>query len=99
VARLPNRGRAASKANDALHDLTHSKYFSAIPLDRIYDIVETAGFDFEIEEKQCMLCGREGKATWELFAPETQRPVNHMLVVTWHKMDVTGRYEVVAYVS
>lgn len=91
-------GRAATRANNALFDLITHKYFSAIPLDRIYDIVEAAGFTFEAEEKQCMLCGRDGRATWELFAPNGHA-VNHMLVVEWHKMERSGRYEVNAYVS
>lgn len=95
MARAP---RAATRANKALHALTHGQYFSAIPLDRIYDIVERAGFAFDAEEQQCMLCGRDGRATWELFASDG-RALNHMLVVEWHKMDVTGRYEVNAYVS
>ena len=89
--------RPARKANDTLHDLTARQYFSAIPLDRIYDIVEGAGFTFDAEEKFCILCGREGRATWELFYKD--RPANRMLVITWYKMDITGRYEVVAYVS
>lgn len=93
----PKTTRGAKLANNALHDLTAKSYFSAIPLDRIYDIIEESGFSFDAEEKSCILCGREGKATWELFAEG--RSANRMLVVTWHKMDTTGRYEVVAYVS
>jgi hypothetical protein len=89
--------RPARRANDALHDLVAKRYFSAIPLDRIYDIIEESGFAFDAEDKSCILCGREGKATWELF--HEGRPAKRMLVVTWYKMDVTGRYEVVAYVS
>jgi hypothetical protein len=88
---------AAKRANDALHDLTAKQYFSAIPLDRIYDIIEEAGLTFDAEEKSCILCGREGKATWELFFDG--KPAKRMLVATWYKMEQTGRYEVVAYVS
>lgn len=90
--------RSATRANRALSDLT-SRYYSAIPLDRIFDAVESAGFAFDPEEQQCILCGREGRATWQLFSPDTKRQVNHMLVLNWYKMDVTGRYEIVAYVS
>lgn len=89
--------KAASHANTGLRELTNNRYYSAIPLDRIYDIVEGAGFEFDLDEKQCMLCGREGSATWDLSW--RGHPMNHMLVVSWYKMEATGRYEVNAYVS
>jgi hypothetical protein len=88
---------AASRANRELEALVRGRYFSAIPLDRIYDIVEEEGFSFLEEEQQCLLCGREGKATWELFW--LGKPAKRMLVLTWYKMEETGRYEVVPYVS
>lgn len=89
---------SAKRANDQLYDLVNNKYFTAIPLDQIFDIVEGAGFHFDADEKQVILTGRDGKASWDLY----DRPghlAKHMLVLQWHKMDVTGRYEVVAYVS
>lgn len=88
---------AATRANRALHELTSNRYYSAIPLDRIYDIVEGVGFEFDAEEKQCMLCGREGTASWDLSW--RGQPMNHVLIVSWYKMEATGRYEVNAYVS
>ncbi len=88
--------QSAKRANNALHDLISGQYFSAIPLDRLYDICEAQGFTFDAESKACFLCGRDGRATWELF--QDGRSAKRMLVVTWHKMD-SGRYEVVAYVS
>lgn len=91
--------KAARKANDAIYDLIHNKYFQSIPLDRIFAIVEESGLSFDPEEKQVILTGRTGKATWALFDPESGGAANHMLVLTWHKMENTGRYEVVAYVS
>lgn len=91
--------RAARKANDAIHDLVNNKYFQSIPLDRLFAIVEEAGLSFEPEEKASFLTGRDGRATWSLFDPESGRAANHMLVLTWHKMENTGRWEIVAYVS
>ncbi len=90
---------ALRAANDALAELLHPTYFSAIPLDRIYDSVEDAGLQFEggSDEKQCILCGREGRASWELrFADQ---PIKQTLWITWHKMETTGRYEVIAAVT
>ena len=90
--------QAARQANDKLHDLVHNRYFTSIPLDEIFNIVETAGFHFDPEEKLVILTGRSGRATWDLYWEPGQK-INHMLVLQWHKMDVTGRYEVVTYVS
>lgn len=94
----PRKAAAARTANDQLYDLTHNRYFTSIPLGEIFGIVERAGFHLDPEEKECFLTGREGKATWDLYG-EPGQEVDHMLVLTWHKMDVTGRYEVVTYVS
>jgi hypothetical protein len=90
--------RAARVANDQLYDLTHGQYFQGIPLGEIFAIVERAGFHLDPQEKECILTGRDGKATWDLYGGPGQ-PLNHMLVLTWHKMETTGRYEVVVYVS
>ena len=90
--------QAAKKANDQIYDLINNKYFQAIPVDRIFAIVKAAGLYVDPTEEEFLLVGRDGKATWQLhdvFA----RQVNHMLVLQWHKMDRTGRYEVIAYVS
>ena len=95
AARLP---AAARTANDQLHDLVHSRYFRSIPLDEIFGIVEGAGFRLDPEEKLCILTGRDGRATWELYGGPGQ-PLDHMLVLSWHKMEPTGNYEVVPYVS
>lgn len=90
--------QAAKKANDQIYDLIHNKYFQSIPVDEIFAIVKRAGFRFDPIEEEFFLVGRDGKATWQLH-DEAGREVNHMLVLQWHKMDQTGRYEVVAYVS
>lgn len=91
--------RAARRANDTIYALIHNRYFHAIPLDDLFTAVEEAGLRFDPEEKEVILTGRDGKATWMLFDPESDREADHMLVLNWHKMENTGRYEVVAYVS
>lgn len=90
------KDRAASKANRELDELVRNKYFSAIPLDRIYDIVETSGLSFMPEDKECILCGREGRATWDLRW--NNKSADKMLVLSWYKMP-SGKYEVVPYIS
>lgn len=85
-------------ANATVSPMVHNKYFQSIPNDQLFDIVKRAGFRFDPEEEEFILVGRDGKATWQLH-DAAGREVNHMLVLQWHKMDRTGRYEVVAYVS
>ena len=98
--RLASHAPAAAlrKANDQLYDLTTNRYFASIPLDQIFGIVERAGLHFDPEEKECILTGRSGRSTWKLFNAAGNE-VDHLLAMTWHKMDTTGRYEIVAYVS
>lgn len=87
---------ALRRANNTLYGLTSKTYFSAIPLDRIYDAAENEGLVIDEEEKQCILCGREGRATWPLSFDG--RRIQSRLWITWYKMP-SGRYEVVAGVS
>ena len=97
MAKPPSTDQAARKANDAIHKLTIVNYFRDIPLADLFQIVEQAGFTLDPEQKECFLAGRQGKASWDLFF--NGKPANRVLVLTWHKMDVTGRWEVVSYVS
>jgi hypothetical protein len=90
--------KAAKQANDQIYDLIHNKYFRSIPNDELFSIIKKAGFRFDPEEEEFILVGRDGKATWQLYDEEGHE-VNHMLVLNWHKLDTTGRYEIVAYVS
>ena len=90
--------KAAKKANDQIYDLINNKYFQSIPNDQLFAIVKRAGFRFDPEEEEFFLVGRDGNASWQLH-DEAGHAVNHMFVLQWHKMDKTGRYEVVAYVS
>jgi len=90
---------ARRQANKVLSKISsHNKdtYYSAIPLDRIYDAVENVGYHIPDDERSCILCGHDGKATWPLFY--LGRPVNRGLSLTWHRMD-SGRFEIIAYVT
>jgi hypothetical protein len=90
--------QAAKRANDQIYDLVNNKYFQSIPNDQLFKIVKDAGFRFDPEEEEFILVGRDGNATWQLH-DASGRAVNHMLALQWHKMDRTGRFEVVAYIS
>lgn len=92
--------KAKDKANVALDALTspghRTRFFDSVPISEMLDICEAAGFTYDPDEGQMILCGRDGRATVDLSIGGKSA---HMLVFTWHKMDVTGRYEIVAYVS
>jgi hypothetical protein len=98
TGRPRSSSQAAKQANDQIYTLINNKYFQAIPNDQLFAIVKRAGFSFDPEEEEFILVGRDGKATWQLH-DASGRSVNHMLVLHWHKMDRTGRYEIVAYIS
>lgn len=89
---------AHRKANDAIFKLTTNRYFNEIPLGPIMEVVEKAGFRFDPEEVPLFLTGRSGRLVLELFGP-TGKSANKGLMVQWHKMETTGRYEIVAYVN
>jgi hypothetical protein len=88
---------AARKANDAIYDLIHNRYFQSVPIDKLYEAVERAGFHFAPEDRDVILTGRQGRGTWDLYNAGGHR-VDHVLVVQWYRME-SGRYEIVAYVS
>ena len=90
---------ARNKANKVLSKISsHNQdtYYSAIPLDRIYDAVEDVGYHIPEEEKTCILCGHEGKASWPLYY--LGRPTNRTLALTWYRMP-SGKFEIISYVS
>jgi hypothetical protein len=83
-----NTRKAGKKVNNALFDLCKI-YHQGIPLDSIDEILTSNGFH-SLEEG--IYCGRDGKINEEIGG-------GVYLALTWHKMDVTGSYEIVAYVS
>jgi len=79
--------RSRSKAGKALAALP--SYHPHIPVADIDRILTDAGFD-PLEE--AIYCGRDGRATAQV-GPRT------WLALSWHRMEVTGCYEIVAYLS
>lgn len=66
-----------------------AKYHDGLPIQQIDDILDA--YDFT-ETEPAIYCGRDGRTTAKVGQ-------NTWLALSWHKMEVTGRYEVVAYVS
>jgi len=75
------------RANGKFCDMPN--YHNALPLADIDAILESEGFQ-PLEE--AIYCGRDGRMRQQV-GPKT------WLAMSWHKMEETGRYEVVAYLS
>jgi hypothetical protein len=91
--------RDKDAVNDFLAKLTHNTFFEAIPVSAILDFMHEHGFSAEDpQEEEFILCGREGRMTTIYRHRDSERQ-RFSWVLTWHKMDVSGRYEVVSYLS
>jgi len=82
---------AKTKAQNRLTEMSRT-YHDRIPVQEMRQAVSPATFDEEF-----ILCGREGRTTFDLT--ENGKSLNFMLCVSWYRMDVSGRYEVSAYLS
>ena len=95
VSRLSAKDR--QRANDKIHGLTQG--YGPIPCDAIEDVLIAVGYRTE----DYILCGREGRATFNLYAADDKDCIgetcpNSMLVLTWYKV-APHKYETVAYLS
>lgn len=75
------------RANRKLVEMPN--YYSHLPIGEIDAILESEGFK---ATEGAIYCGADGRSH-EQVGDKT------WLSFTWHKMEVTGRYEVVAYLS
>lgn len=76
------------------------KYWQSIPLQAIFDKCRNEGLNPVQEDGtdwEGFLLGRDGKTNIELR--DLKGGPNRYLSLSYHKMDVTGNWEVVAYVS
>jgi hypothetical protein len=77
-------------------------YFPQIPLDALFDIIETHGFlvvDEEGNRWSGFLCGREGIVYFDIVSKYDRKPAKYRLNLQWYKMDHSGNYEITAYVG
>lgn len=79
--------RNREKVNNALAAM--DIYHDGLPINAIDNILLANGFD---QMEAGIYCGREGRVN-EKVGDRT------WLCMSWYKMEVTGRYEVTAYVS
>jgi len=78
------------KATKEIVALTTNKYFQSIPAKEIGEILTKHGFDEEAMFG--IYTGRQGKIH-EQVGPKT------WISMTWYKMEESGKYEIVAYLS
>lgn len=82
--------KARNRVNDALADLTKNHYFQSTPAKEIGEILNANGFKGSVMFG--IYTGRDGKIH-EQCGPNT------WIFMTWHKMENSGKYEIVTYVS
>jgi hypothetical protein len=81
---------AARKLGKAIAKLTRKTYFDRLPIMELTRLVEDHGF--VSDELDGFYCGHDGRVSADIG-------FGRGLMLTWHKMEVSGRFEVVAYVS
>jgi len=102
--------KVRNKANKDLREVLKKTYFSSIPLDEIFDVLNSNGLvalQEDNTEWSGILCGTNSRMDLPLADITTKRQVNDIdtyvpmdntsLVVTWCL--VSKNYEVIAYVG
>lgn len=82
-------------------------YFKSIPLTDIFGILKSFGVEAVQEDGtpwEGFLTGRDGRATIDLALYDQESDSFKLvkgsaLILTWHKMEVSGNWEIVAYIS
>lgn len=76
-------------------------YHQQIPLNDAFDVLKAHGA-FPVQEDGTpwsgILCGREGSSRIDLVN-ENGEELNNMFVFSWYKLERSGNYEFVSYVS
>jgi len=85
--------KAMKQANKALYELGRT-YHDGLPISTIDSILTSNGFN---ATEPAIYCGRDGQVI-EPVSKDIPRTYVY-LSMSWHKMEVTGRYEIVAYLS
>ncbi len=93
-------GPVRRATNAFLQGFLTNHYFDSVPLADIQEFLMAHGAEIMDDEGQPFrgfITGREGRTTFPIRFKGND--VNSMLVLHWYKMPVSGKYEVVAYVS
>jgi hypothetical protein len=78
-------------------------YVSHIPINDMSDILNKYGLvliDDDGAEFEGILTGKEGNTSIDLMDSfNNNKKINHSLIISWYKMEKSGKFEVVAYVA
>jgi hypothetical protein len=85
--------QARKAANGALAEIGQ-RYWDELPTATIEATLQWVGIE---TTEGGLLCGRDGHTTYPLTFRGEAAP--SLLSLSWHKLEQTGRYEVVVYVS
>lgn len=69
--------------------------FDGIPTRDIGDILEA----HELHIEDGIYCGADGRCSCPLLTPDEKELQDSELILSWHRSEVTGRYEITAYLS
>ncbi len=97
---MTSKNTLRNRMNKEIHNLVANTYFEAIPLDEIFSAIaenEAQVVDEAGESWSGFLCGADGTCNIEIKMNDGSKSM--YLRLSWHKMEGSGRYEVVAYVS
>ena len=86
---MNNETKQRHAANEALNNEVSLRYHDGLPIARIDRILRDNGFN---ATEPAIWCGREGRVHEQVGS-------RTWLLVQWHKLENSGRYEVIAYVS
>lgn len=104
--RIPTSVKRA--AGEALSRVLEPTYFGEIPIRAVDEGLRRAGLLLIQEDGEPwsgLLTGRDGRASIDVAPVSSEQNgvytayTNTALYITWHRMDETGNYEVVAYLS
>lgn len=79
-----------SISKDLIKEVCNVIYFKFIPLDVIANILVRYGVN--ASPLDGIYCGADGQSTAQVCQ-------NLWIHLTWHKMEVSGKYEIVCYIS
>lgn len=84
------RSKAKNRVNKKLA-IMGKVYHDGLPIQQVIDILHESGFT-DTDELNGVWCGRDGS---------THAHVGDSVYIqiSWHKMEISGRYEFIAYVS
>lgn len=98
------RNQIAKAVSSFMSSNSQSGWFKDIPLDQIDVVLRLMGFRLVNEDGsdlECLLCGKEGRATFNISPINADEICKSGLAVSWYKSEgkKSFPYDVVAYLT